>query len=279
MSQAQDLLKNLSNDARAAEVSVTPVNDVLLIDAEGRFTNIPNTEILFGVETDQDVERKYFKCPRIVGDNIDLSELQLIIKYQNARGEKDSYYVTDKTINEEYIEFSWLLSNKVLVEDGVVYFAIQAVKTEEDGTVKNRWNTTMASGKVMETLLIDNTEYLTDLEEAEARDVLLQLLLAMDNTYMECIQNITAESNRQISRIQSAGSEQVQAIETKGSEQLQAIETTGSAIKSGINSSGESQLAAIEAKGAEIIALIEGLDSSQLNGQIDEIVELIGGIE
>jgi hypothetical protein len=279
MSQAQDLLKNLSNDARAAEVSVTPVNDVLLIDAEGRFTNIPNTEILFGVETDQDVERKYFKCPRIVGDNIDLSELQLIIKYQNARGEKDSYYVTDKTINEEYIEFSWLLSNKVLVEDGVVYFAIQAVKTEDDGTIKNRWNTTMASGKVMETLLLDNTEYLTDLEEAEARDVLLQLLLAMDNTYMECIQNITAESNRQISRIQSTGSEQVQAIETKGSEQLQAIETTGSAMKSGITSSGESQLAAIEAKGAEIIALIEGLDSSQLNGQIDEIVELVGGIE
>lgn len=220
MSQAQDLLNNLSTTANVAEVSITPINDCLMIDAEGRITNIPNTEILLGVETDQDVERKYFKCPRIVGDNIDLSELQLMVKYQNAEGRKDKYPVDDVTINGSYIEFSWLLSDKVLAADGDVYFAVQAVRTEDDGTIKNCWNTTLASGKVLETLHVDDLDYY---EEEQARDVLTQLLQLMDDKYTESIQNIQTETDTQIDNIEAAGSEQVQAITDKGVEVLASI--------------------------------------------------------
>ncbi len=298
MSQARNLLNNLSLTANIAEISTTPINDILSIDAEGRFTNIPNNEILFGVETDKDVERKHFRCPRIVGDNIDLSELQLIIKYKNANDEIDRYMVTDEIVNDEYIDFSWLLGEKVLVKHGVVYFAIQGVRTESDGSVKNCWNTTLASGKVLDTLLLDDFEHISEAVEEEARDVLAQLLQSMDDKYAECIQNITAESNRQISRIQSAGSTQVQAIEQKGSEildsipdpteqlaeieaagnaQVQHITNKGAEVTSEISASGESQLAAIEAKGAEVIALIESLNASQIANQIDELNGLIGG--
>lgn len=300
MSQARNLLNNLSLTANIAEISTTPINDILLIDAEGRFTNIPNNEILFGVETDKDVERKHFRCPRIVGDNIDLSELQLIIKYKNANDEMDRYVVTDEIINDEYIEFSWLLGEKVLAKHGVVYFAIQGIRTESDGSVKNCWNTTLASGKVLDTLLLDDFEYISEAVEEEARDVLAQLLQSMDDKYAECIQNINTDADRQISRIQSAGSTQVQAIEQKGSEildsipdsteQLAEIEAAGNAqvqnitnkgdeITADISASGESQIAAIEAKGNEILELLSGIDPSLITSQVDEISELIGGIE
>ena len=134
MSQAENLLNSLAEEQ--TEQSASPINDVLLIDAEGRITNVPKTEIILGVETDQDVERKYFKCPRIVGDNIDLTTLQLRINFQNANGDKDKYIVDDVTIDGDYITFSWLLSAKVLSSKGTVLFAVQAVSVEDDATVK-----------------------------------------------------------------------------------------------------------------------------------------------
>lgn len=220
MSQAQDLLKAISYSAGVTEVSTTPVNDILVIDAEGRITHVPNTEVLLGVETDHDVERKYFKCPRIVGDNIDLSELQLIVKYQNAEGRKDKYPVADVTVNGDYIEFSWKLSDKVLAAKGTVLFAIQAVSTEYNGTIKNRWNTTLASGTVLETLNVDD---LDDYEEEQARDILTQLLQLMDDEYNNSIQNIQAEAARQLGNIQAVGATQVQAVTNKGAEVLASI--------------------------------------------------------
>lgn len=64
-----------------------PVNDVLEIDIETREIYIPDTETLFGVENDVNAERKYFKCPRKVGNNIDISTLELYVVYQNASGQ------------------------------------------------------------------------------------------------------------------------------------------------------------------------------------------------
>ena len=40
--------------------------------------------MLLGVMEDANVERKYFKCPKIVGDNVDLSAHQIYIKYQET---------------------------------------------------------------------------------------------------------------------------------------------------------------------------------------------------
>lgn len=56
---------------------------------------------LFGVESDEKSERKYFKVPKIVGNGVDLSKLQLRINYQNASkipSGKDMYIVQDATV-------------------------------------------------------------------------------------------------------------------------------------------------------------------------------------
>ena len=54
-----------------AEMAANPVpyaagqvNDVITIDGETRMISVPASEIFFGVESDKDVERKHFRCPK-----------------------------------------------------------------------------------------------------------------------------------------------------------------------------------------------------------------------
>lgn len=74
-----------TEEALAAAV-VEPVNDIFEIDPETRVITVPASEKLFGVSHDGNTERKHFRCPKVVGDNIDLSTMHLYINYQNANG-------------------------------------------------------------------------------------------------------------------------------------------------------------------------------------------------
>lgn len=124
----------------------------LLIDADTRSIYIPESEKFFGVESDQNVERKKFKCPKIVGDNIDLSTLHLYINYQNGNGNKDSYMIQDMAVSGDYITFSWVLSRNVAAYKGTVRFVFCAKKADSSGNLVNEWNTTVAEGEVIEGL-------------------------------------------------------------------------------------------------------------------------------
>ena len=62
------------------------IDDEIVIDPITRMMNVPDTERLFGVVEDANVERKHFRCPRYVGDNIDLSKLKIYMKYIQAIG-------------------------------------------------------------------------------------------------------------------------------------------------------------------------------------------------
>lgn len=192
MSEAKDLLNSLSETEYASYSKVTPINDTLLIDAETRTINVPSTEILFGVETDKDVERKYFKCPRIVGDNIDLSTLQLRVHYRNANGETDKYIVEDVKVVGCYITFSWLLSAKVLRYKGAIQFTVVAVSINQDGTLNKEWNTTLASGNALEGLEVEDLDYA---EEEEARDVIAQLLQLLETRTDESVAKVQTAVN------------------------------------------------------------------------------------
>ena len=86
-----------------------PVNDIFLINPETRTITVPETEKIFGVSHDGNTERKHFRCPKVVGDNIDLSTMHLYINYQNANGDKYPYLVEDIRTDGDYITFSWLI--------------------------------------------------------------------------------------------------------------------------------------------------------------------------
>lgn len=145
------------------------------IDADTRIIRMMPQDELFGVESDEKSERKYFKVHKIVGNGVDLSKLQLRINYQNASkisSGKDMYIVTDATVyNDEWIYFSWELSRKVTQYKGNIYFIVCAVKADSKGNITNEWNTTIAEGKVLEGLEVETNQE----QQYQASDYLEQL--------------------------------------------------------------------------------------------------------
>lgn len=152
----------LSEALAASEEATGPVNDVLNIDAESREIDLPASESLFGVEGEKDVERKYFRCPKIVGDNIDLSTHQIYVHYTTATTKTGGFdtnkmvgaYRCDDVKDDEsgnYITFSWLLSDNVLSQPGFVGFAVFA-KYNEGEELKTKWKTQPAIGTVAMTV-------------------------------------------------------------------------------------------------------------------------------
>ena len=158
------------------------VDDIISIDPTTRTINIPDSETTFGVETDMDVERKYFRCPRIVGDNIDLYAHKIYVVYVTAKDVKGTflpdiangkYWCDDVAVDGDCITFSWLLSKNVLSRAGIIAFKVLAVTTE-NGKEKTRWNTAPAYGTILMTVQDGD-----DIEERYP-DIVTQLLDRMD---------------------------------------------------------------------------------------------------
>lgn len=133
---------------------------------------MPETEKIFGVSHDGNTERKHFRCPKIVGDNIDLSTMHLYINYQNANGQKYPYLVEDIRTDGDYITFSWLIGPDVVAYKGQIKFIVCAKKG--DGTIPE-WNTTLAEGTVLEGLEA------TDEVVERNPDIIEQILTRLDS--------------------------------------------------------------------------------------------------
>ena len=134
-------------EAMAGAEIIVEETPVCVINAETRVISVPDEYGFFGVSSDEKVKRIYFKCPKIVGDNIDLSILDLYINYQNAEGYKNIYSIDDVEIDGDDITFSWLLSRYVTIANGTVKYIVCAKKSE-NGNVVNEWNTKIAMGTV-----------------------------------------------------------------------------------------------------------------------------------
>lgn len=156
-------------EALAASV-VEPVNDIFTVNPESRTITVPETEKIFGVFSDGNTERKHFRCPKVVGDGIDLTTLHLYINYQNANGKKYPYLVEDVQADGDYITFSWLISPDVASYKGTVKFVLCAKKGTE-----LEWNTTIAEGTVLEGLEA------TDEVVERNPDIIEQILAKLDN--------------------------------------------------------------------------------------------------
>ena len=129
-----------------AEIQYLEINDIT------RMINVP-ANLLLGVREDKDVKKLYFKCKKIVEENVDLSKHQIYVKYINALDKSGKKFdITDPkiclcgdvTTQGDYITFSWLLSENVFAKAGLIAFSILA----SDGE-KTRWNTYPAIGTVL----------------------------------------------------------------------------------------------------------------------------------
>lgn len=176
-----------------------PVNDIFQINAETRTITVPESERIFGVANDGNAERKHFKCPKIVGDNIDLSTMHLYINYQNANGQKYPYLVEDVQTDGDYITFSWLIGPDVVEYKGQIKFIVCAKRG--DGAIPE-WNTTLAEGTVLEGL-----EAADEVAERNP-DIIEQILTRLDSITEPVIQESSA---KRITRITDGGKEEVAA--------------------------------------------------------------------
>ena len=129
-----------------AEIQYLEINDIT------RMINVP-ANLLLGVREDKDVKKLYFKCKKIVEENVDLSKHQIYVKYINALDKSGKKFdimdpkiclCGDVTAQGDYITFSWLMSENVFAKAGLIAFSILA----SDGE-KTRWNTYTAIGTVL----------------------------------------------------------------------------------------------------------------------------------
>lgn len=129
-----------------AEIQYLEINDIT------RMINVP-ANLLLGVREDKDVKKLYFKCKKIVEENVDLSKHQIYVKYINALDKSGKKFdimdpkiclCGDVTTQGDYITFSWLMSENVFAKAGLIAFSILA----SDGE-KTRWNTYTAIGTVL----------------------------------------------------------------------------------------------------------------------------------
>ena len=135
-----DELLNASN-----EVTTCTVNP------DTREIIVPEKYKTLGVFSDEKVTKIPFTCPKVVGNNVDLTEYNLYINYENAIGKSNAYLIEDVVVSGDNITFSWLLSRHVTLSPGVVKYSLCAKKLNGD-TISNEWNTTIATGLVIQGL-------------------------------------------------------------------------------------------------------------------------------
>lgn len=238
-----------------------------IIDAESRKITVPDEYKLLGVESDKDVERVYFKCPKVVGDGIDLSTLGLRINYQNADGQKDSYPVDDLTVENEFITFSWLLSRKAVAYKGAVKFIVCAVRIGDNAEISNEWNTTLASAEVLEGLEVDYSS----IPEEEGKD-LLEALIAQSQVKLMEVGEATEEAKRSAERADTAANSAGHAADDANNaaeEARKALEELKESI--GIDDTAPSETKTYSSKKIEEMAAVQLLTDAVLKNEIKTI--------
>lgn len=197
MTEAEKLLQ----ETKSAVVAETQTEDICVIDSDMRIIDIPEQFKVLGVENDKDVKVMQFRMPKVY-KGTDLSAFNISVNYQNARGTKDRYVVTDKKVSGDQIEFSWTVGKTATVYRGDTRFIVCMRLIGSDGVIKKEFNTTLATMTVLEGLEVDNPVI-----EQEEKDIIAQLLQIVDDKSKEAVQAVTAEGTKQIKAVQAAAQE------------------------------------------------------------------------
>lgn len=197
MTEAEKLLQ----ETKSAVVAETQMEDICVIDSDMRIIDIPEQFKVLGVESDKDVRAMQFRVPKTY-KGTDLSAFTISVNYQNARGTKDRYVVTDKKVSGDQIEFSWTVGKTATVYRGDTRFIVCMRLVGSDGVIQKEFNTTLATMTVLEGLEVDNPVI-----EQEEKDIIAQLLQIVDDKSKEAVQAVTAEGTKQIKAVQAAAQE------------------------------------------------------------------------
>lgn len=200
MATALDLLMSEKEDVNLHSEE----SDICTIDVKTRVIFVPSTIVVGGVQSDKNAERIKFSCPKIVGDNLDLSKFSVRINFENVSSVdfnvsiKDQYICNDVAVDGENVTFSWLIGRNAARYMGTVRFIVCAVKTDSDSNISVEWNTAISEVPVLEGIEIDQPQI-----GQEEKDVINQLLELTKNTSAEAVQNVNSAKEQAIKDIQS----------------------------------------------------------------------------
>ena len=302
MTELEKLEKELLEEIQEEPEIYADTEEFCTINPETRIITVPTSKRILGTESDQETNRLYFKCPKIVGDNVDLSLFSLRINYQNAGNKKDQYLVEDVKEEGDNITFSWLLKRNVTAYKGNVKFILCAVKTTEDGIIKNEWNTTLNTEcESLEGMEVDKVAV-----EEETKDIVEQLIAMMNHSAenaVRAVEEAKAEVDKEVGdfalkaqqaladvnnagqtqteRVQSAGTTAVEniqttqdtateAVETAKSEAIQAIQAEGTTQTGNVTTEGTKQVQAVADKGKEVLQSIPEDFQIQMGTKLDK---------
>lgn len=159
------------------------------IDSNTREIIFLDNSECFGVEFDKNTQRIEFSCPKIVGDNLDLTKCICRINYMNAKGYRDSYLIDDILADGDNITFTWKLKGKVTAGRGNCLFIFCARQVNENGVIEKEWNTTVAKASIKRGL-----ETNSHIEE-EYSDILESILLKVNSVSLTT--EVNAESTNE----------------------------------------------------------------------------------
>lgn len=162
------------------------------IDENLRIISIPPKGVVIGVCGDNDTNRVNFRMPRYY-NGFDMSLFTVVVNYQNDKERKNYYEVTDLTIEDDYILFTWLVSSDVTYVVGEIPFSVKMVRIEGN-RIKQSFNTSIGKGVILDGLKVDYVtpeqhwigDYIaTDQEAAEYLGIELESLTTKpDETYV-----------------------------------------------------------------------------------------------
>lgn len=145
------------------------------IDENLRLITVPSKGVVIGVVGDKNVNYVNFRMPRYY-NGFDMSTFDTKVSYSTVEGNLNYYDVNDLTVEGDKILFTWLVDSDVTEKSGNITFSVNMIKTE-NSVIKQAFNTTLATGRVLEGLGVDHfvvptqhyiSDYLTTTEAAKS---------------------------------------------------------------------------------------------------------------
>lgn len=228
MTSALDLL--MDSDSTAETTTLLESNGICTIDSRTRTIFVPPEIVVGAVQSDKNAERIKFSCPKIVGDNLDLSKFSIRINFENVSSVdpdisiKDQYICEDASINEDNITFSWVIGKNAARYMGTIRFIVCAVKTDSDSNISIEWNTTVAQIPVLEGIEVDQPSL-----DENNKDIINQLLAITKTASDEAVKNVNSAKEQAITDIQNI-SQPDKTLTVEGG--IADAKATGNAISS-----------------------------------------------
>lgn len=187
------------------------------VGIDTRQVTIPESQQVFGVESDEDVEVKHIVIDGRYADGTDLSTFTFRVNYQNANGDKGTYLATELKVNDDSIEFDWVIGRQVVAYKGTIAFIVCAYTIDSSSVIQNEWNSTLGKGIVLEGLEVSEFDF--------GDDIVRQLasILSDVNAAQASAKASADEAYKSKTEVVALGKEQQAAIEKKGKDALASI--------------------------------------------------------